>query len=116
MNGGILIWRENMKQVNIAYDYEYDEVSDKTIALGKVDIIELSDEVANNIDFYVQKFFDWSSDKANGCFHYDKALKKDICQTTSTDFVRFVNNELKMQAKVIKVNTNLNPTLPIVEF
>ena len=105
-----------MKQVNVVYDYEYDEVSGKTITLGKGDIIELSDDIAGNIDFYVQKFFDWACDKVNGCFHYDNALKKDICQTTSADFVRFVNDELKMQAKVINVNTDLNPSLPIVEF
>ena len=105
-----------MKRVNIAYDYDYDEDTEKTVVNGKVDIIELPDKIVNNIDFYVQKFFDWAADKTNGCFHFDTALKRDVCQIVSADFVRYINNELKMQAKVIEANVDYNPNLPIVEF
>lgn len=105
-----------MKRVNIAYDYDYDEDTEKTIVNGKVDIIELPDEIVKKIDFHVQKFFDWAADKTNGCSHYDTTLKRDVCQIVSDDFVRYINNELKMQAKVIEVNADYDPSLPIVEF
>ena len=105
-----------MKRVNIAYDYDYDEETEKTVVNGKVDIIELPDEIVKNIDCHVQNFFDWAADKTNGCFHFDTALKRDVCQIVSADFVRYINNELKMQAKVIEANVDYNPNLPIVEF
>ena len=105
-----------MKRVNIAYDYDYDEKTEKTIVNGKVDIIELPDEVVENIEQYIQDFFDWAAHKENGCFHYDNDLRRDICQIVSNDFVRYINIELKKQAKVIEVNTDFNPNLPIVEF
>ncbi len=105
-----------MKQVNVAYDYDYDEEAEKTIVNGNVDIIELPDEIINNIDYYLQEFFDWASNEKNGCYHYDDSLKRNICQIVSSDFVRYINDQLKMQANVIEINTDFNPNLPIVEF
>ena len=104
-----------MVRYNIAYDYEYDEEKDKINVVGKVDIIEVSEEIANNIDFYLQNFFDWTA-KNKSNLDYDNVSKRVVCQITGDDFVKYLVRECNANAKVIKTNVDYDKTLHIIEF
>ena len=56
-----------MKKINIAYDYEYDDIANKLTVTGEVDIVCVPDYICENLEQKVQKFFDWTDTPDSGC-------------------------------------------------
>ncbi len=99
-----------MKKINVAYDFDYNEDMDSIEINGLVDIMEVPDEIANNLDEYVQKFFDWFA-----CAENNQAIgvNSDNFEAWINTVADIKHNEL---AKVIETNVKFDPSLPIAEF
>ena len=106
-----------MKQINIVFDYDYDEQNDELIVLGAVDIIQVPNVVADNLDKIVQEFFNWANEKENGCL---KKINNDlICCTDTSKFIEWLNRFYHLEqedSSMISSHVDYHPELPAVEF
>lgn len=55
-----------MKKINIAYDYQYDDIAGKLTVAGEVDIVCVPDYICENLEQKVQEFFDWTDTPDSG--------------------------------------------------
>lgn len=56
----------------------------------------------------------------SGCWHWHETEKRFICETGSEDFIRWINSVCDIKhngtAKVVEIDTNFDPALPIAMF
>lgn len=106
-----------MKLINVVFDYDYDEQNDKLIVLGAVDIIQVPDFVAENLNKIVQEFFNWANQKENGC--YKEMDNEFICCTDTYTFLEWLNKYYHTEqefSSIISSQVDYRPELPSAEF
>lgn len=107
-----------MKNINVIYDYDYDEKHDVTIVKGDVDIISVPDVVFENLENIVQEFFDWAYSEESDC--WTTVNNEKICCAGANEFVKWLNKNYsyckQCSAKIIEENVKYNPKLPCAEF
>ncbi len=98
-----------MKLINVVYDYEYDDISNKVIVTGNVDIIKVPDFVSDNIDNIVQEFFEWTELNENRKKYENE---NGILCIGTNEFVEWLNenySQYENQEIIIsEINTKYN--------
>ena len=98
--------------VNITFD---DEES-----LKYVDIVNIPDEVAENLDEVVSEFFKWMFDKTNNHKYWVmEEGKKKYCSYTTEAFIDWINEFITKEEKatIIAISSRqIDETLPVIFF
>lgn len=98
--------------VNITFD---DEES-----LRYVDIVNIPDEVAENLDEVVSEFFKWMFDKTNNHKYWVmEENKKKYCSFTTEAFIDWINEFIAKEEKatIIAISSRqIDETLPVIFF
>lgn len=98
--------------VNITFD---DEES-----LRYVDIVNIPDEVAENLDEVVSEFYKWMFDKTNNHKYWViEENKKKYCSYTTEAFIDWINEFITKEEKatIIAISSRqIDETLPIIFF
>ena len=98
--------------VNITFD---DEES-----LEYVDIVNIPDEVAGNLDEVVNEFFKWMFDKTNNHEYWViEENKKKYCSYSTEAFIDWINQFIAKEerAAIIAISSRrIDDALPIIFF
>ena len=98
--------------VNITFD---DEES-----LEYVDIVNIPDEVAENLDEVVNEFFKWMFDKTNNHKYWVlEEGEKKYCSYSTEAFIDWINQFIAKEerAAIIAISSSrIDDTLPIIFF
>ena len=107
-----------MKNINVIYDYEYDNETDTLTVADDVDIISVPDFVCEHLEEIVQKFFDWTTLMDSGC--WVKMNGEEVCCVGTADFLRWLNENYysceEKESVLIEEHTKYRPELPCAEF
>ncbi len=110
--------KENIKLINVIYNYEYDDLTEQLIIGDDVDIVCVPDIVCENLDATVHEFFNWTSTKESGCWKTENG--ELVCCVDTEDFIRWINikyfNSENKNAYIVEQHTKYNPNYPIAEF
>ena len=98
--------------VNITFDEEE--------SLRYVDIVNIPDEVAENLDEVVSEFFKWMFDKTNNHKYWVmEEGKKKYCSYTTEAFIDWINEFITKEEKatIIAISSRqIDETLPVIFF
>lgn len=107
-----------MKNINVIYDYSYNDETETIDIFDDVDIISVPNMVADNLDNVVQKFFDWTNTVDSGC--WKQINNKVVCCVETSDFIRWLNRNYfyceEKESTIIEQHTKFNPEYPCAEF
>lgn len=98
-----------MKKINIIFEYDYSDV----------DILSVSNYVADNLDEIVQRFFDWMSDeKNNHNYRIQNSNGTSTLEIGTEAFVWWLNTQCigDTNAKIMAQHVNYCPDYPIADF